>query len=97
MPVLEDIYSDAIKRAKFWRALRNIKRVLKHILKTRIVSTDIQKLTKEVHAELKRQDQLEDVEMQLIAKIIEKCFKIEERNIDIGSLDLSTFITQIEE
>ena len=49
-----------------------------------------------MQTELKKQDTLEEIEIELIAKIIDKCFRIQELNISIGS-ELVNFVTVIEE
>ena len=53
-----------------------------------------------MHAELKKQDSLQEIDMQVLANIIEKCFKIKEQADKIqavGSIDLDAFITKVEE
>ena len=49
-----------------------------------------------MQTELKKQDTLEEIEIELIAKIIDKCFRIQELNISIGP-ELVNFVTVIEE
>lgn len=78
VPFLEDIYYEAIKRVKLYRALKNIKKTLRHVLKTKEMPSDLNVLTRNVYNELKQQDVLEDIEMKMIASIIEKCFRIVE-------------------
>ena len=79
------------------RALKRVKKVLRHVLKTNQAPKNLNQLTKNVHAELKKQDALEEMDMQLLANIIEKCFLIKERTIEIGTVDLDAFILQVEE
>ena len=79
------------------RALKRVKKVLRHVLKTNQAPKNLDQLTKNVHAELKKQDALEEMDMQLLANIIEKCFLIKERTIEIGTVDLDAFILQVEE
>ena len=44
-PFLEEIYDDAVKKAKFRRMLEEIRRVLREVLKTREVPGDLNQLT----------------------------------------------------
>ena len=44
-PFLEEIYDDAVKKAKFRRTLEEIRRVLREVLKTREVPGDLNQLT----------------------------------------------------
>ena len=79
MAFLEDIYYESIKLYKLRRALKRIKKVLRQVLKTSVISKDLNQMTKNVHEELKKQDALEEIDMQLLANIIEKCFQIKDR------------------
>ena len=54
VPVLEDIYAEACKRAKLRRALSRVRSALRVVLKTRAVPEDLGRLTQEVQTELKR-------------------------------------------
>lgn len=93
--MLVDVYEDAIKRVKLRRALNRIKKALNYILKTQEVPSDLNQLTWQVHAELEKQDALEDVDMNLIGSVVDKCFLLKERGISVGQ-DLTTFIVNVE-
>jgi len=73
-PFLEEIYSDSVKKARLRRALEQIRHVLRNVLKTHEVPSDLNQLTGLVHTELSKQSVLDDVDMNLIAAIIHKCF-----------------------
>ena len=52
-----------------------------------------------MHAEINRQDDVDEVDMQLIASVIDKCFKIQERGIPMGAGNealLANFVTKVE-
>ena len=51
---LEDVYNDAIKLIKLRRALKRVKKVLRHVLITMAVPKSLEQLTKNVHHELKQ-------------------------------------------
>ena len=55
---LEDLYYESIKLVQMRRALKHLKRVLYHVLKTSFVPKDLEQLTKNVQTELKKQDAL---------------------------------------
>ena len=97
---LEDIYYDSINHVQIRRALKRLKKVLHHVLKTSEAPKDLAQLTNNVHTELKKQNALEEIDMRLLANIIEKCFRIKKRNIPIGPValvDLEIFIVQVEQ
>lgn len=95
-PFLEDVYFEAIKRARFRRVLRRTKKVLHQILKSCEAPKDLKQLTQQVQDELCKQGDIEESDMVLVSKICELCFKIRERGIDVGQ-DLSLFVYKIEE
>ena len=94
---LEDVYSDAIKVARLRRALKRVKKALTHILKTTQVPNDIGKLVQDVDTELRRQDKVEEVDMELIASVINKIFKIKDRGILVEGADLNAFVAKVEQ
>ena len=48
--------------------------MLREILKTHEVPTDLNVLTVQVHTELRKQNSIDEIDMNLIAGIIHKCF-----------------------
>ena len=48
--------------------------MLRDILKTHEVPADLNDLTLKVHTELRKQNSIDEIDMNLIAGIIHKCF-----------------------
>ena len=79
--------------------MKKVKRALRTVLTSKQVPKTLPELMQNVLTELKKQDSLQEIDMQVLANIIEKCFRVQDRlnEIQDNLVDLDAFIAKVDE
>ena len=102
-PYLDDIYQESIKLVCLRRAMKKVKRALRQVLNSMEIPRTLPEFMQNVLTELKRQDSLQEIDMQVLANIIEKCFRVQDRvnemqvAVQDNLVDLDAFIAKVDE
>ena len=102
-PYLDDIYQESIKLVCLRRAMKKVKRALRQVLTSMEIPRTLPEFMQNVLTELKRQDSLQEIDMQVLANIIEKCFRVQDRvnemqvAVQDNLVDLDAFIAKVDE
>ena len=79
--------------------MKKVKRALRTVLTSKQAPKTLPELMQNVLTELKKQDSLQEIDMQVLANIIEKCFRVQDRlnEIQDNIVDLDAFIAKVDE